>query len=206
MWKWMSLFLRKSRLLKCWGCLSLLNWIGTLTLSHRKIGALIRSINFLFPEVALYLYKSTTQPCMEYCYHVWSGAPSYYLKILDKLQKQIFRTVGPSLAASLEPLAHHWNVASLSLFYRYYFGRCSSKLVQLVPLPHCWGRSTHYFDRLNGFSVNIPRCYKDVYVNSVFPHTARIWSFLPIECFLLTYDLSSSKSRINRHLLSVGSF
>ena len=115
MWKWMSLFLRKSRLLRCWGCLSLLNWIGTLTLPHRKIGALIRSINFLFPEVALYLYKSTTQPCIEYCYHVWSGAPSYYLKILDKLQKQIFRTVGPSLAASLEPLAHHWNAASLSL-------------------------------------------------------------------------------------------
>ena len=32
--------------------------------------------------------------------------------------------VGPSLAASLEPLAHRQNVASLSLFYRYYFGRC----------------------------------------------------------------------------------
>ena len=43
--------------------------------------------------------------------------------------------VGPSRAASLETLAHRWNVASLSLFYRYYFGRCSSELAQLVPLP-----------------------------------------------------------------------
>ena len=31
----------------------------------------------------------------------------------------ICRTIGPSLAASLEPLAHRRNVASLSLFYRY---------------------------------------------------------------------------------------
>ena len=61
---------------------------------------------------------------MEYCFHVWAGAASCYLEILDKIEKQIFRTIGPSPAASLEPLAHHRNVASLSHFYRYYFGRC----------------------------------------------------------------------------------
>ena len=72
----------------------------------KKIGALIRSMEFLCPEVALYLYKSTIRPCMEYCCHVWAGAPSCYLELLDKLQKRICRTVGPSLAASLEPLAH----------------------------------------------------------------------------------------------------
>ena len=76
---------------------------------------------------------------MEYCCHVWAGAPNCYLELLDKLQKQIFRTVGPSVAASLEPLAHHRNVANLSLFYRYYFGRCSSELAQLVPLPKLEG-------------------------------------------------------------------
>ena len=43
---------------------------------------------------------------MKYCCHVWAGAPSCYLELLDKLQKWIWRTVGPSLAASLEPLAH----------------------------------------------------------------------------------------------------
>ena len=64
-------------------------------------------MKFLSPEVALYLYKSTIRPCMEYCCHIWAGAPSCYLELLDKLQKQICRTVGPSLAASLEPLAHH---------------------------------------------------------------------------------------------------
>ena len=52
---------------------------------------------------------------MEYCCHVWAGAPSCYLELLNKLQKEIYRTVGPSRAASLEPSAHHQNVASLSL-------------------------------------------------------------------------------------------
>ena len=89
--------------------------------ASRKIGALIRSTKFLSPEVALYLYKCTIGSCMEYCCHVWAGVPSCYLELLDKIQKRICRTVGPSISASLEPLAHHRNVDSLSLFYKYYF-------------------------------------------------------------------------------------
>ena len=71
---------------------------------------------------------------------------------------QICRTPDPSLAASPEPLTYYRrNVASLGLFYRYYFGRCSSELAQLVPLSYSRGRSTHYFDRLHDFSAAIPR-------------------------------------------------
>ena len=113
-------------------------------------------MKFLSSEVALYLYKSTIWPCMEYCSDVWAGAPSCYLDMLEKLQKRICKAVGPSLTASLDPLAHRRNVASLSIFYRYYFGRCSYELAQLVPL----------IDRLLDFSITIFRCYKNVYVNS----------------------------------------
>ena len=81
-----------------------------------------------------------------------------------------------------------------------------SQMAQLVPLPFSQGRSTHYSDRLLDFSVTISRCYKDVYVNSFFPCTARLWNSLPIECFPLTYVLSGFKSRINRYLSTVGSF
>ena len=185
-----------------WGCYI----VSIAKTASKKIGALICSMKFLSPEVALYLYKSSIRPCMEYYCHVWAGAPSCYLELLDKPQKRICRNVDPSLAASLEPLAHRRNVGSLSLFYGSYFGRCSSELAQLVPFPYSRGRSTRYSDRLHDFSVTIPRCYKDVYVNSFFPRTARLWNSLPIECFLLTYDLSGSKSRINRYLLTVGFF
>ena len=160
-------------------------------------------MKFLSSEVALYLYKSTIHACMGYCCHVWAGAPNCYLEFLDKLQKWICRTVARLLAAFLEPLAHHLNVASLRIFCGYYFGRCSSELAQLVPLPFSWGRSTHYSDRLYDFSVTIRGCYKDVYVNSFFPCTVRLSAFT-----VLSSDLWSTcfKCRINRHLLTVGSF
>ena len=56
------------------------------------------------------------------------------------------------------------------------------------------------------FFVIIPKCYKDVYVNSFFPVTARLWNSLRIEYFHLIYDLNGFKSRINRELFTVGSF
>ena len=189
---------------------SKLDWGSYITsiakIASQKIGALIRSMKFLSPEVALYLYKSSIRPCMEYCCHVWAGAPSCYLDLLDKLQKRICRIVGPSLAASLESSGHCRNATSLYLFYRYYFGRSSPELAQLAPPPFSRGRSTRYSDTLHDFSITIPRFYKNVYVNSFFPRMAKLWNSLPIECFPLTYDRSGFKSRINKHLLTLGSF
>ena len=53
-----------------------------------KIGALIRSMKFLPPEVDLYLYKYgvTVQHFMEYCCHFQAGVPNCYLDMLNKLQ------------------------------------------------------------------------------------------------------------------------
>ena len=99
-----------------------------LKLPPKKIGALIRSVKSLSSEVGLYLYKSIIQLWREYCFHVWAGASSYYLEIFDKLQKRICRTISSSLASSLEPFAHRRNAASLSIFYRNYFGRFLSEL------------------------------------------------------------------------------
>ena len=46
--------------------------------ASKKIGALICSMKFPSPEVALYLNKLTIWPCMEYCLYVWAGSPSCY--------------------------------------------------------------------------------------------------------------------------------
>ena len=134
--------------------------LGLIFSSKLDWGSYITSIaktamKFLFREVALNLPYS----------HVWNTVVMSRLVplvatwyFLDILQKQIWRTIGPLLAASLEPLAHRQNVTSLSLFYRYYFGRCSSELAQLVPLPFSGGRSTRYSDRSCDLSATIPRC------------------------------------------------
>ena len=64
-------------------------------------------MKFLSTEVAQYLYKSTIQPCMKHCCHAWPDSRRCYLELLDKLQKRVYRTVGPLLASSLQPLIHH---------------------------------------------------------------------------------------------------
>ena len=86
--------------------------------AYKKIEALILSIKFISPKVALYLYKSNMRPCMEYCCYVRPGAPSCYKELLHKLQKQICCTAGPSFATSFVPSTHLRNVASLSIFFR----------------------------------------------------------------------------------------
>ena len=132
----------------------------------KKIGALIRSMKFLSPKFALHLYKSTIWPCMEHCFYVCAGGPGCYLELLDELQKRRCRTVGPSLATSLEPLAHIGNVAQFKYF---------SIGITLVDFHLNWHNWFHFFFLDGGllvilidciiFSVTIPRGYKDVYVN-----------------------------------------
>ena len=89
-------------------------------------------------------------------------------------------------------------IFQLHFFHSYYFDRCSSELAQLVPLPFLEG----------GLLVILIDCmiflspFLDVTGMSC---TSRLWNSLLIECFPLTY-LNGFKSRINRHLLTVGSF
>ena len=120
MWKWKGSVLDEKWSFKMLGLSfsSKLDWgsyiISIAKTASKKIGALILSMKFLSPKVAFYLYKSTIRPCMEYCCNVWAGDHSYYLEMLDKLQKRILRTVGPSLAPSLGPLAHWRNVTYIT--------------------------------------------------------------------------------------------
>ena len=87
------------------------------------IDSLYRSRKFLTPEAYLHLYKSTIRPIMEYCCHLWSGAPKSHLSFLDRVQHRMKNLVGSALYNTLQPLCQRRDVASLSLFYRYYFGR-----------------------------------------------------------------------------------
>ena len=128
------------------------------------------------------------------------GTTIVYLELLEKLIKT--------------NMQDYWSFSCWFYWTLGLWSKCSelksfllvlSELAQLVPLPFSHGSSTRYSDRLHDFSVTIPRCYKDVYVNCFFPRTARLQNALSIEFFPLTYDLSGFKSRIYRNLLTVGS-
>ena len=78
------------------------------------------------------------------------GAPNCYFELLDKLQKRIFRTVVPSLAVSLKPLAYHQNVASLSY----------STGITLVDVHLNWLNWFHYFILEEGLLVILINCIR----------------------------------------------
>jgi len=55
---------------------------------------------------------------MEYCCHLWAGAPYNWLNLLKRIQKHIQTLLVIDLASGLYSLAQHRDVACLSLFYR----------------------------------------------------------------------------------------
>ena len=113
--------------------------------ASQRVGSLFRSQRYLTKDALLYLYKTSIRPCMEYCSHLWSGAPKAgCLDLLDRVQKRMLNLIGVDLAHRLDPLSHRRDVASLSLFYKYYHGHCSQELNGLVPGGRVISRPTQY--------------------------------------------------------------
>ena len=168
-----------------------------------KVGTLYRARSYLSPECILHLYKSLIRPCMEYCCHIWAGAPATVLSLLDRIQRRVSNIIGPKFAANLQSLHHRRNVASLCLFYRYYNGMCSSELFDLVPPNKVFNRCTRLATNSHPFTVEVPSCQKKFYAASFFPRTSVMWNALPLSCFPDSYNLNRFKSRVNRYLLTL---
>ena len=131
MWKWVGLFIRKNHLLICWGWLSLLNWIGALTLSQfLKLPP--RKLEPWFVLWGFFLLKLLCiSRNLPYC-HAWNTVVMSELVLLVATWNcwiSYKNGYVELLVLRLLPLLNPWliveiNVASLSFFYRYYFGRC----------------------------------------------------------------------------------
>ena len=180
-----------------------LNWnthIKTIVRSaSRRLGILYRAKRLFSSTQRLTLYKAQVRPLLEYCSHVWGGAASTTLALLDRVQKKAIRFIGDlNLTDKLQSLHHRRCVASLSLFYRYYFGKCSAELASSVPLPLTFTRVTRSATFSNSFQVTQPRVRTDSHVSSFFPKTAALWNKLPAPTFPLTYNLQAFKENVNR--------
>ena len=170
----------------------------------KMVGSFFRSKKYLTPAAILYLYKSQIRPKMEYCCHIWAGASKTCLSSLDKVQRRLRRLVGDSLFTTLQPLSHRRNVASLSLFYRYYNGKCSQELQKMVPCCKTFGRNTRYSTRVqknHPHFLQVEGIYPKYHMDSFFPRTASLWNTLPSDCFPDSYDLDFFKKRVNKFLL-----
>ena len=128
------------------------------------------------------------------CY-AWAGAPSCYMGILDKLQKQMCRTVTPSLAASLN-LALSPKCGQLE----------SITFTQGITLDDVHLNWLNWFcflilGEVHSFFRLIAWFFRHHSVTILSSFTARLWNFFPVEWFPWTYDLNGFKSRIDRQIL-----
>ena len=86
--------------------------------ASQKLGFLVRAHGVSsFPHL-LSIYKSQIRPSLEYCSHVWGGAPKSTLCLLDKVQSKAIRLINnPNLTKSLQPLSHRRLVGDPSILY-----------------------------------------------------------------------------------------
>ena len=137
---------------------------------------------FIGPSVSLLLNPSCICTNLPFG-HVWSTvsdeAPrSNGLDLLDRVQKRAVSLVGSGLSFDLQALSHRRDFASLSLFYKYYYWKCTSELTDLVPPKRATVRSTRFSEQMHRHTVNSPMFRTKFYQLSFFPRTTAIWNSL----------------------------
>ena len=139
---------------------------------------------------------------MEYCSHIWGGSGSSSL--LDRVESKAIRLINcPLLSNSLDPLSLRRDVGALSLFYRYYNGRCSRELASHTtpPLrrPRCIRGDllSHEFCVDEG-NPRLARCGA-----SFFPATSVLWNSLSSSIFPPVFNLPLIKASVCAHLRGV---
>ena len=104
--------------------------------ASQKIGFLFRARGYFLLSQLLTIYKFQIRPSLEYCSHVWGGAPKSSLHLLERVQSKAIRLVkNPNLTTSLQSLFHCRLVVDLSTFYRYFHGHCSKEIKNVFSDP-----------------------------------------------------------------------
>ena len=119
----------------------------------------------------------------------------------DRVESKAIRLIGdPSLTSTLDPLSLRHKVASLSLFYRYYFGHYSDELAACIPPPMARPHSTRQATFAHNYCVELSNARINRFSDGCFPTTSRLWNSLPSFVFLASFNLHSFKRQVYHHL------
>ena len=167
--------------------------------ASQKLGFLSRARGYFSPSQLLTKYKSMIRPSLEYCSHVWGGAPKSSLKLLDRAQSKAIRLINnPNLTNSVQSLSHRRLVADLSVFYHYFHGHCSQEIKNIIPDPIRHVRTTRGSTHSHPFQVTLPNPRTLAHKSSFIPRTSQLWNSLPPTSFPESFNLSSFKSNVNK--------
>ena len=134
------------------------------------------------------------RPCLEYCSHILGSSP--YTSLLDRVKSKAIRLIFYlSLTSTLDPLSLRRKVASLSLFYCYYFGHCSEELAACIPSPMAQPRSTRQASFAHNYCVELSNARINWFSDGFFPSTSRLWNSLPSSVFPASFNLLSFEGR-----------
>ena len=165
--------------------------------ASQKLGFLARARRFFSSFHLLSMYKSQIRPSLEYCSHVWGGAPKSTLCLLDKVQSKAIRLIDNlNLTKSLQPLSHRRSVGDFSFFYRYFNGHCSQEIRDIIPVPLRHVRTTRSSAHSHPSQVSLPTSRTISHKSSFIPRACNLWNVLPSSCFAESYKLPSFKSKI----------
>ncbi|KAL7638512.1 UNVERIFIED_CONTAM: hypothetical protein RMT77_011082 [Armadillidium vulgare] len=136
---------------------------------------------------------------MEYASHIWGG--STHTAILEKVESRAFRLINsPALTNSLQSLSSRQIAASLSLYYRYYNGHCSSELSRHISRPLRRARETRLSAPSHPFSVQLSDPRLNRYAHSYMYSTGKVWNTLPLSIFPTSFEFHTFKRNVSGHV------
>ena len=111
-----------------------------------------------------------------------------------RVETKAFRLINsPPLTHCRDSLSHRCNVASLSIFYRYFHADCSSELANCMSPPLPGPRCTRLSTCSHPYSVHLSNARVNQYLHSFIPFTGKVCNSLP----LTAYDLKSFKRGVS---------
>ena len=149
------------------------------------------------------VYVTYIRPKMEYNSHLWAGASKSALDFVDRIESRALKLIGDDrVISSITSLRHRRDVTCMVLFYKYYFGKCSSVLSELTPTSQVFTRNTSRSGRIHVHTVAIISHRTTHYrENSFFIRTARLWNDLPRNLFAVNFNIFLFKASVNKHFL-----
>ncbi|KAL7642959.1 UNVERIFIED_CONTAM: hypothetical protein RMT77_006248 [Armadillidium vulgare] len=167
--------------------------------ASKRLSVQRRLQHFFTPPQLLALYRGVVRPCMEYASHIWGG--STHAALLEKVESSTLRLINsPALTNSIQSLSDRRIVASLSLYYRYYNGHCSSELSRNIPPPMRRARATCLSTQSHPFSDQLSDPRRSRYALSYMYSTGKVCSTLLSSIFSTSYDLHTFKRRVSVHV------